>query len=50
MPDDISVSPGLKLGRIPVVTALSFKTGLPASFLHKEPITLGPAAMQKVPI
>jgi len=36
VPDDISVSPGLKLGGIPVVTASSFKTGLHNS-LTKNP-------------
>ena len=41
VPDDVSVLAGLELGGIPVVTALSLQSGLPASFLRKEPKSHG---------
>ena len=41
VPDDITVLAVLELGGIPVVTALSLQSGLPASFLRKEPKSHG---------
>ncbi|MEM7363874.1 MAG: orotate phosphoribosyltransferase [Pseudomonadota bacterium] len=41
VPDGVTILAGLELGGIPVVTALSLETGLPASFLRKEPKTHG---------
>ena len=36
VPKDIEVLAGLELGGIPLVTAISFETGLPALYLRKE--------------
>ena len=36
VPDDTEVLAGLELGGIPIVTALSLRTGLPAAFVRKQ--------------
>jgi orotate phosphoribosyltransferase len=36
VPDGVEVLAGLELGGIPVVTALSLRTGLPAAFVRKQ--------------
>ena len=41
LPADTQVVAGLELGGIPLVTALSLHTGLPAAFLRKEPKAYG---------
>jgi orotate phosphoribosyltransferase len=41
IPSDTEVLAGLEMGGIPVVTALSQVTGLPAAFIGKEPKSYG---------
>jgi orotate phosphoribosyltransferase len=41
VPTDTEVLAGLELGGVPVATALSFVTGLPAVFVRKKPKTYG---------
>jgi orotate phosphoribosyltransferase len=41
VPTDTEVLAGLELGGVPVATALSFVTGLPAVFVRKQPKTYG---------
>ncbi|MCH7789579.1 MAG: orotate phosphoribosyltransferase [Acidobacteria bacterium] len=41
VPDDTEVLAGLELGGVPMVTALSAATGLPAAFVRKEAKTYG---------
>jgi len=36
VPGDVEVLAGLELGGIPIVTALSLRTGLPAAFVRKQ--------------
>ena len=43
VPDGIEVLAGLELGGVPVVTALSRVTGLPAAFVRKRPKEYGTA-------
>ena len=43
VPKDIEVLAGLELGGIPIVTALSLHTGLPAAFVRKQAKTYGTA-------
>lgn len=45
VPSDTEVLAGLELGGIPVATALSLVTGLPLSFVRKEPKTYGTAKL-----
>lgn len=37
LPDGVEVLAGLEMGGIPVTTALSLKTGIPAAFVRKQP-------------
>jgi orotate phosphoribosyltransferase len=37
VPSDVEVLAGLEMGGIPIVTMLSHVTGIPASFIRKEP-------------
>ena len=41
IPKDSEVLAGLEMGGIPLVTALSMETGLPAAFIRKAPKTYG---------
>ncbi len=41
IPADTDVLAGLELGGVPIATALSLETGLPAVFVRKEPKTYG---------
>jgi orotate phosphoribosyltransferase len=45
VPDDTEVLAGLELGGVPVVTALSLATGLPAAFVRKQAKTYGTALL-----
>lgn len=45
VPDDIEVLAGLELGGVPVVTALSLATGLPAAFVRKVAKPYGTAKL-----
>jgi orotate phosphoribosyltransferase len=45
VPADTDVLAGLELGGVPVATALSLITGLPAAFVRKEPKTYGTAKL-----
>jgi orotate phosphoribosyltransferase len=45
VPSDVEVLAGLELGGVPVVTALSLATGLPAAFVRKAPKTYGTAKL-----
>lgn len=45
VPDDTEVLAGLELGGMPVATALSLATGLPAAFVRKEAKTYGTAKL-----
>jgi orotate phosphoribosyltransferase len=45
VPDDIAVLAGLELGGVPVVTALSLATGLPAAFVRKAAKPYGTAKL-----
>ena len=45
IPDGIEVLAGLELGGVPVATALSLATGLPAAFVRKEAKTYGTARL-----
>jgi orotate phosphoribosyltransferase len=45
IPDDTEVLAGLELGGVPVVTALSLATGLPAAFVRKEAKAYGTARL-----
>ena len=45
VPDDIEVLAGLELGGVPVATALSLATGLPAAFVRKEAKSYGTAKL-----
>jgi orotate phosphoribosyltransferase len=45
VPDDIEVLAGLELGGVPVVTALSLATGLPAGFVRKVAKPYGTAKL-----
>lgn len=45
VPDDIEVLAGLELGGVPVVTALSLTTGLPAAFVRKAAKHYGTAKL-----
>ena len=41
LPDDTEIIAGLELGGVPLVTAISLETGLPAAFIRKEAKTYG---------
>ena len=41
MPSNTEILAGLELGGVPVATALSLTTGLPAVFVRKRPKTYG---------
>jgi orotate phosphoribosyltransferase len=45
VPEGIEVLAGLELGGVPVATALSLETGLPAAFVRKEAKTYGTAKL-----
>lgn len=45
IPSDTEVLAGLELGGVPVATALSLATGIPASFVRKEAKTYGTARL-----
>lgn len=45
VPDDTEVLAGLELGGVPVATALSLLTGLPAAFVRKEAKSYGTAKL-----
>lgn len=45
VPSDVEVLAGLELGGVPVATALSLATGLPAAFVRKAPKTYGTAKL-----
>jgi orotate phosphoribosyltransferase len=45
VPDDTEVLAGLELGGVPVATALSLATGLPAAFVRKEAKAYGTAKL-----
>jgi orotate phosphoribosyltransferase len=45
VPDDTEVLAGLELGGVPVATALSLATGLPAAFVRKEAKAYGTARL-----
>lgn len=45
VPRDTEVLAGLELGGVPIATALSLVTGLPAIFVRKEPKTYGTAKL-----
>ncbi|MFN7149625.1 MAG: orotate phosphoribosyltransferase [Microthrixaceae bacterium] len=45
VPDDVEVLAGLELGGVPVVTALSLATGLPAAFVRKVAKPYGTAKL-----
>lgn len=41
VPDDTEILAGLELGGVPLVTAISLETGLPAAFVRKQAKTYG---------
>ncbi|HEY5423429.1 MAG TPA: orotate phosphoribosyltransferase [Ilumatobacteraceae bacterium] len=45
LPAGTEVLAGLELGGVPIATALSLQTGLPAAFVRKEPKTYGTAQL-----
>jgi orotate phosphoribosyltransferase len=45
IPPDTEVLAGLELGGVPIATALSLRTGLPAAFVRKEAKTYGTAQL-----
>ena len=45
IPPETEVLAGLELGGVPVATALSLETGLPAAFVRKEAKTYGTAKL-----
>lgn len=45
LPTDTEVLAGLELGGVPIATALSLHTGLPAAFVRKEAKTYGTAQL-----
>ena len=45
VPDTIEVVAGLELGGVPIATAISLATGLPAAFVRKEAKTYGTAKL-----
>ncbi len=45
VPDGIEVLAGLELGGVPIATALSLETGIPAAFVRKEAKTYGTARL-----
>lgn len=45
IPPGVEVLAGLELGGVPVATALSLRTGLPAAFVRKEAKTYGTAKL-----
>ena len=49
VPSDTELLAGLEMGGIPVVTALSRETGLPAAYVRKEPKAYGTAKYAEGP-
>jgi orotate phosphoribosyltransferase len=49
LPDDVDLLGGLEMGGIPIVTALSARTGLPALFVRKAPKEYGTAKLAEGP-
>lgn len=45
LPDDTEVLAGLELGGVPIATALSMRTGIPAAFVRKQAKTYGTARL-----
>jgi orotate phosphoribosyltransferase len=45
LPPDTEVLAGLELGGVPIATALSLQTGIPAAFVRKEAKTYGTAQL-----
>lgn len=45
LPPDTEVLAGLELGGVPIATALSLRTGIPAAFVRKEAKTYGTAQL-----
>lgn len=45
VPDDTEVLAGLEMGGIPIATALSLRTGIPAAFVRKEAKQYGTARL-----
>ena len=45
LPDDTEVLAGLELGGVPIATALSLRTSIPAAFVRKEAKTYGTALL-----
>ena len=45
VPEGIEVLAGLELGGVPIATALSLETGIPAAFVRKEAKTYGTAQL-----
>jgi orotate phosphoribosyltransferase len=41
LPEDVEIVAGLELGGVPLATAISLETGLPAAFIRKEAKTYG---------
>ena len=49
LPDDVDLLGGLEMGGIPIVTALSARTGLPALFVRKQAKTYGTCKLAEGP-
>ena len=49
LPDDVDLIGGLEMGGIPLVTALSAQTGLPALFVRKQAKTYGTCKLAEGP-
>ena len=49
LPDDVDLIGGLEMGGIPIVTALSAQTGLPALFVRKQAKTYGTCKLAEGP-
>lgn len=49
LPDDVDLLGGLEMGGIPIVTALSARTGLPALFVRKQAKTYGTCQLAEGP-
>lgn len=49
LPDDVDLLGGLEMGGIPIVTALSAQTGLPALFVRKQAKTYGTCKLAEGP-
>jgi orotate phosphoribosyltransferase len=49
IPQNTEILAGLELGGVPIAAALSLETGLPATFVRKEPKTYGTARLAEGP-